>query len=78
MAAIKMIDLLYILKDDVRIEYFVQDTKSEDFNFIKKYQGTVAVLRERRFIIQGASNSYVSYFNLSGNERSGYTVCVGV
>ena len=76
--AIKISDLLFVLKDDVRIEYFVQNTRSEDFEYVKKFQGTVAMLRERRFIIQGVSNSYISYFNLHGNEQTGYTVCVGV
>ena len=75
---VKLQDLLFVLKDDVRIEYFVQNTRSEDFEYIKKFQGTVAMLRERRFIVQGASNSYISYFNLRGNEQTGYTVCVGV
>ena len=75
---IKLQDLLFILKDDVRIEYFVQNTRSEDFEYIKKFQGTVAMLRERRFIVQGASSSYISYFSLHGNEQTGYTVCVGV
>lgn len=75
---IKVQDLLCVLKDDIRIEYFVQNTRSEDFEYIKKFQGSVAMLRERRFIVQGASSSYISYFNLSGNEQTGYTVCVGV
>lgn len=75
---IKLSELLFVLKDDIRIEYFIQNTKSNDFEFIKKFQGTVATLRERRNIIQGVSNSYLLYFSLSGNEKTGYTVCVGV
>ena len=75
---IKVQDLLCVLKDDIRIEYFVQNTRCEDFAYVKKFEGPVSLLRERRFIIQGASNSYVSYFNISGNEQKGYTVCVGV
>ena len=75
---IKLSELLFVLKDDIRIEYFVQNTKSNDFEFIKKFQGTVAMLRERRNIIQGVSNSYLLYFSLHGNEQTGYTVCVGV
>ena len=75
---IKLFDLLCVLKDDVRIEYFVQNKKSSDFEYIKRFEGPVSLLRERRLIVQGASNAYVSYFNLSGNEQTGYKVCVGV
>lgn len=73
--AVKIQDLLFILKEDVHIEYFVTNRDGE---FVRKYQGSVQALRERRFIVQGASNSYVLYFNISGDPQKGYTVCVGV
>ena len=73
---IKLTDLLYILKDDVRVEYFVRNEESGEF--VRVFQGTSQMLREKRFVVKKASSAYVSYFSIAGDFMKGYTVCIGV
>ena len=71
----KVSNLLYVLKDDIRVEYFVRNNDGE---FVSTFEGTVKELRERRFVIKKASTAYVSYFSIAGDFMKGYTVCIGV